>query len=114
MVYELYENGVCIKVIGTRTVSNSAHIKIQDIKECCKKSIEETGLSWMVEREVSGGKAVPEEIKNACIFYRDKSNRLELLINGIAENAIDDFDQGACDQIEQIDWYSTSIQSQRF
>lgn len=104
MRYELYENGVCIQVIDTRTVSNAASEKIQEIKECCRQSIEKTGISWMVEREISGGKSVPDDVKNLCVLYRDKSNELEALIKSLAEQAADDDDKATCDQIQQLEW----------
>jgi hypothetical protein len=104
MRYELYKNGVCIQVIDERTVSSAALEKINEIKTKCKEAIEGTGMQWMVEREVSGGKPVPEEVKSLCAFYRSRSNELEELVETLSQKAIDDNDKIICDQIQQVSW----------
>jgi hypothetical protein len=43
------------------------------------RRIAETGIGWMVEREVSGGAPIPQAIKDACALIRERSNDIETL-----------------------------------
>lgn len=52
---------------------------VTNIKEEARRRIHETGLSWYVEREVSGGSPIPEAIKAYCAEVRSASNDLEAL-----------------------------------
>ena len=49
----------------------------QDVKNEARRRIEETNLSWYVEREVSGGTAIPDEIKTYCAEVRAASDDIE-------------------------------------
>lgn len=47
------------------------------IKAEARRRIELSGLPWMVERQVSGGDAVPALVTDYCEAVRDASNALE-------------------------------------
>lgn len=50
---------------------------IRQIKVEAQRRICESGLGWMVERELSGGKPVPDEIKAYAAAVRAASDKLE-------------------------------------
>lgn len=104
MKYERYLNGVLVESYDHRTVADTAQAQINAIKEYCKVAIEQTGISWMTERELSGGKVIPQEIKDKCQFYRTLSNTLEQQIQDLVSTAVDNNDKAVCDKIEQIIW----------
>jgi len=104
MKYELYENGVLVESYDNRTVSQTAQERIEMIKNACQKAIEDTGIAWMVEREVTGGKAVPQSVKDLCSSYRTLNAELEATINALIAQATDNDDKAICDQIEQVNW----------
>lgn len=104
MRYERYENGVLVEYVDTRKVDETAKTQISNIKYGCRISIENTGIAWMVEREVSGGTPVPQEIKDKCAEYRFFSNQLENSVNDLAAQAKDNDDKEICDRIEKVVW----------
>jgi hypothetical protein len=104
MKYERYENGVLVESYDHRTVSQTAQERIETIKNACKAAIEDTGIAWMVEREVTGGKAVPQSVKDQCASYRALNAELETRINALVSQATDNDDKAICDQIEQVNW----------
>ena len=106
MKYERYENGVLVESYDNRTVSQTAQEHIEMIKNACKTAIEDTGIAWMVEREVTGGKPVPQSVKEQCASYRALNADLETKINALVNQATDDDDKAICDQIEQVNWIS--------
>jgi hypothetical protein len=106
MKYERYENGVLVESYDNRTVSQAAQERLEMVKNACKTAIEDTGIAWMVEREVTGGKAVPQSIKDLCASYRALNADLESQINALVNQATDNDDKAICDQIEQINWTS--------
>ena len=106
MKYERYENGVLVESIDNRTVSQTAQKRLEMAKNACKTAIENTGIAWMVEREVTGGKAVPQSIKDLCASYRALNADLESQINALVNQATNNDDKAICDQIEQINWNS--------
>jgi hypothetical protein len=106
MKYERYENGVLVESIDNRTVSQIAQERLDMIKNACKIAIEDTGIAWMVEREVTGGKAVPQSVKDLCASYRALNAELETRINALVSQATNDDDKAICDQIEQVNWTS--------
>ena len=104
-VYTLYDSdGNVVLNIDNRIVTTCSQQKIVEIKQACQKAIEETGLAWMVEREVSGGKPVSEEIKQQCAAYRNKSDLLEQQVLDLAASAVSDTDTEICDRIQNIIW----------
>ena len=104
MKYERYENGVLVESYDHRTVSKTAQERIEIIKNACKTAIEDTGIAWMVEREVTGGKPVPQSVKDLCASYRALNADLETRINALIGQATDNDDKEICDQIEQVNW----------
>ena len=104
MKYERYENGVLVESYDHRTVSHTAQERLEMAKNACKTAIEDTGIAWMVEREVTGGKAVPQSVKDLCASYRALNAELETRINALVSQATDNDDKTICDQIEQINW----------
>ena len=104
MKYERYENGVLVESYDHRTVSQTAQERIETIKNACKAAIEDTGIAWMVEREVTGGKPVPQSVKDQCASYRALNAELETRINALVNQATNDDDKVICDQIEQVNW----------
>lgn len=106
MRYERYENGVLVESYDHRTVSQTAQERIETIKNACKAAIEDTGIAWMVEREVTGGKPVPQSVKDQCASYRALNAELETRINALVSQATDNDDKAICDQIEQVNWTS--------
>lgn len=104
MKYERYENGVLVESYDHRTVSQTAEDRLSMIKNACKTAIEDTGIAWMVEREVTGGKPVPQSVKDQCASYRALNTELESQINALVSQAKDNDDKAICDQIEQINW----------
>lgn len=101
---ETYKDGQLVEVVDTRTVSVQAQRRISEIKEACAKAIEETGIAWMVQREVTGGTPVPQDVKDACAAHRQRSNDLEAQIQGYVDAAKNDEDKVACDLIEKVNW----------
>jgi hypothetical protein len=109
---ELYQNGKLIAVQDSRTVASSAELALILIKQHCREAIEATGISWMIERELSGGKAVPEEVKQKCVFFRDKSNEMEALIADAVTKETADLALNVCDEIESyVALYAMEIES---
>jgi uncharacterized protein involved in propanediol utilization len=104
MKYERYENGVLVESYDHRTVSQTAQERLEMVKNACKTAIEDTGIAWMVEREVTGGKVVPQSVKDLCASYRALNAELETRINALVSQAIDNDDKAICDQIEQVNW----------
>jgi hypothetical protein len=104
MKYERYENGVLVESYDHRTVSQTAQERIETVKNACKTAIEDIGIAWMVEREVTGGKAVPQSVKDQCATYRALNAELETRINALVGQATDNDDKAICDQIEQVNW----------
>ena len=103
--YELFDgNGNIVESIDERTVTVQASNKVEEIKAACAKAIEATGLGWMVEREVSGGAAVPQNVKDICAAHRTRSNQLEAEIAAAVSEAEGDDDKSACDAIQAIVW----------
>jgi len=49
------------------------------VKKEAARRIAETGIGWMVEREVSGGALIPQAVKDACALIRERSNAIETL-----------------------------------
>jgi hypothetical protein len=96
--------GNVVVEIDIRTVSKVAAQKIDEIKTLCQKDIEATGIGWMVERQISGGKEVPEEIKIQCAEYRERSKVLEQQVLDFVSNATNESDHGTCDNIQNISW----------
>jgi uncharacterized protein involved in propanediol utilization len=104
MKYERYENGVIVESYDHRTVSQTAQERLEMAKTACKTAIEDTGIAWMVEREVTGGKSVPQSVKDLCASYRALNAELETRINALVSQATDNDDKAICDQIEQVNW----------
>lgn len=102
--YALYENGVLVHQEDTRIVSVSAERKLAEIRYRCAQGIAATGIDWMVQREVSGGKPVPQSVKDQCAAYRARSNELEAQVATAVSAAVNDDDKNACDAIESISW----------
>lgn len=50
-----------------------------DIRAEALRRINESGLPWMVQREVSGGKAIPQGIKDYAAAVRSASDALEIM-----------------------------------
>jgi uncharacterized protein YxjI len=90
--------------IDNRKVSVVAEIKINEIKYHCQQAIEATGIGWMVERQISGGKEVPGEVKQQCADYRARSDMLEQQVLTIASTAVDDNDHAVCDLVSAVMW----------
>lgn len=104
-MYTLYDSdGNIVVRIDNRTVTVTSQQKIAEIKRACQQAIEATGLAWMVERQVSGGKEVPEEVKIQCAEYRDKSDLLEQQVLDLVASATSESDHDICDQIQNINW----------
>lgn len=99
-----FSDGVLVDTFDDRTVSQCLDATVTSINQQCADAIAETGISWMVEREVSGGKPVPQEVKDACAVYRAKANTLTTQANLLAAQATDDNDKYTCDLIEAIVW----------
>lgn len=57
--------------------AEAAKVKPEQVKEEARRRIEATGLAWMVEREVSGGAAIPQQVKAKVASIRAASNKLE-------------------------------------
>ena len=102
--YSLYENDVLIYQEDNRLVSVCAARKLADVRYKCAELITNTGIDWMVQREVSGGKPVPQSVKDQCAAYRLRSNELESQIATAAAAAQNDDDKNACDAIEAVAW----------
>jgi hypothetical protein len=100
--YSLYENGVLVYQEDTRLVSICAERKLAEVRFKCAEAIAATGIDWMVQREVSGGKPVPQSVKDLCAAYRARSNELEAQVAAAVSAAVDDDDKAACDAIENI------------
>lgn len=112
MKHELYQNGELIAVQDKRTVADSVNLALSFVKQNCKEAIEATGIGWMVERELSGGKAVPNEVKQKCAFLRNKSNEIEQLIIGAASRSVVLSVSDVCDEIENYTFrYAVEIES---
>lgn len=60
---------------------------VSTVKELAASRIRETGLPWMVEREVSGGDPVPQPVKDECAAIRAWSDDRETLITAAADDA---------------------------
>lgn len=88
-----------------RTVSWCVEQRLEMIRNECALAIEATGVRWMVEREVSGGKPVPQDVKDTCAALRAKSNTLEKQIADYAALATSDTDKATCDLIEAVNWH---------
>lgn len=99
----VFEDGVLIEDNDQRTVSWCVAQRLDMVRNECALAIDATGIRWMVEREVSGGKPVPRSVKDACAQLRAKSNALEAQINALAAGA-DDNDKSVCDAIETVSW----------
>ena len=102
--YSLYENDVLIYQEDNRLVSVCAARKLADVRYKCAELITNTGIDWMVQREVSGGKLVPQNVKDLCASYRAKSNELEQRVAEAKTLASSDEDKAICDIIEAIAW----------
>jgi hypothetical protein len=100
--YSLYQNGVLIYQEDNRLVSVCAQEKLAEIRANCAERIRETGIDWMAVREISGGTAIPQEIKDLCASYRATSNNLENQVKLLQVNALSDEDKQTCDIIENI------------
>jgi hypothetical protein len=62
---------------------------IDTVKYLADLRIRETGVGWMVERQITGGTPVPEEVKTLCQSIRDWSNEREgLLLAAIDDEAL--------------------------
>ena len=105
MRYSLYDNGVLVYQEDNRLVSACAEQKLAEIRYNCAQCITATGIDWMVQREVSGGKPVPQSVKDECAAYRAKSNDLEARVALAVTFALQDDDKNVCDTIESIVWY---------
>ena len=57
----------------------AAMVRNTDVKAEAARRIAETGIGWMVEREVSGGAPIPQAVKDACALIRERSNAIETL-----------------------------------
>lgn len=97
-------DGNLVEDRDNRTVSWCVEQRLEMIRNECALAIEATGVRWMVEREVSGGKPVPQDVKDTCTALRAKSNALEKQIADYAASAIDDTDKAACDRIQSVHW----------
>jgi hypothetical protein len=62
---------------------------VADVKEEARRRIEATGLPWMVQREVSGGAAIPQDVKDACAAIRTASDMIEIM-EPIPDDFMDD------------------------
>lgn len=102
--YSLYENGALVYEEDTRLVSVCAERKLAEIRYKCADLITATGIDWMVQREVSGGKPIPQAVKDQCAAYRTRSNELESQIAAAISSAENDDDKAACDAIETVTW----------
>ena len=102
--YSLYENGVLIHQEDTRLVSVSAERKLAEIRVKAAEAIAATGVDWMAARELSGGKPIPQAVKDQCAAYRAKSNALESQVAAAQQGAVNDDDKAACDAIEAVVW----------
>jgi len=102
--YSLYEDGVLVYQEDTRLVSICAERKLEEVRYKCAELIAATGIDWMVQREVSGGKPVPQSVKDQCAAYRARSNELEAQVATAVSAAADDDDKAACDAVESISW----------
>lgn len=102
----IYANSDLIFDDDTRLVSVCADRKIPEIRARAAEVIAATGVDWMAAREVSGGKAVPQSVRDQCAEYRARSNDLEARVAAAMRGAIDDDDKAACDAIETIVWPS--------
>lgn len=49
----------------------------EQVKAEASRRIEEVIPHWMIEREVTGGKAIPDSLKKQAQKIRDKSDALE-------------------------------------
>lgn len=112
MKHELYQNGKLIAVQDRRTIADSAKFALAFIKQNCKEAIEATGIGWMAERELSGGKPIPDEVKQKCAFLRNKSNEIEQLIIDAANRSVVTSVPDVCDEIENYtSRYAMEIES---
>jgi hypothetical protein len=102
--YSLYENDALVYQEDTRLVSVCAERKVAEIRYKCANLITATGIDWMVQREVSGGKPVPQNVKDLCASYRAMSNELEQRVAEVKTWASSDEDKSTCDTIEAIAW----------
>jgi hypothetical protein len=102
--YSLYENDVLVYQEDTRLVSVCSDRKLAEIRYKCAELIAATGIDWMVQREVSGGKPIPQDVKDLCASYRARSNELEQRIAEVKTWASSDEDKAVCDTIEAIAW----------
>lgn len=102
--YSLYEGGVLVYQEDTRLVSVCADRKLAEVRYKCAELIAATGIAWMVQREVSGGKPIPQSVKDLCASYRARSNELEQRIAEVKAWATSDEDKSVCDAIEAIVW----------
>jgi hypothetical protein len=102
--YSLYENDALVYQEDTRLVSVCAERKFLEIRHKCAELIAATGIDWMVQREVSGGKPIPQDVKDLCASYRARSNELEQRIAEVKTWASSDEDKSVCDTIESIAW----------
>lgn len=102
--YSLYENGVLIHQEDNRLVSVCVDRKMAEIRAKAAEAIAATGVDWMAARELSGGKPIPQSVKDQCAAYRAKSNALEAQVVAAQQSAVDDNDKSACDAIEAVVW----------
>jgi hypothetical protein len=102
--YSLYENGILIHQEDNRLVSICAERKRAEIRYKATELIISTGIDWMAAREISGGKPIPQDVKDQCAAYRAKSNDLEAQVAGIVASAMSNDDKEVCDAIEDIVW----------
>jgi len=96
--------GNILEIVDNRTVSDTKSLRISALKQECADAITNTGISWMVERELSGGTPIPQSVKDQCASYRAISNTKESEINTIAATASNENDKAVCDLIEKVTW----------
>lgn len=104
--YELYDGaGNLLEVSDTRTVTGVVERRLALVRAKAAEAITGLGLTWMVEREVSGGKKIPQAVKFAAATIRTASDAKETEIARLAAAALDDDDKAACDAIEAVAEY---------
>lgn len=79
--------------ISPLSVDEAEALTIARIKNYARGLIAKTGLPWMVEREVSGGKPIPKSIKTQVQAIRDASDRAEKIVKSMNDPVeIEQFD----------------------
>lgn len=80
---------------SSATVADLRAGAVAAVKAVARGLITETGLPWMVEREVSGGAVIPADVKAEAQRIRDASEIVETAIGQMNKSDLGEFDARA-------------------